>query len=178
LGQYQYFKNMSRKAILLTFISAVAVICLAGVLSYLVWANQPQADTEPPVPPLPEGAPTEKPPVPAIPRLSGDVLDDGIVSALDINSIIVHWKQVTDEYNLIDSSSEAVGLISSLDLNQTIKYWQCVEQKGVAVCPYLSSTTGNDTPPVPPTPTASTTVTVTTTSTSNDTPPTPPTPTN
>lgn len=174
---------MSKKAILLTFISAVAVICLAGVLSYLVWANQPQADTEPPVPPLPEGAPTEKPPVPAIPRLSGDVLDDGIVSALDINSIVVHWKQVTDEYNLVDSSSETSGLISSLDLNQTIKYWQCVEQKGVTACPYLSTTTaGDDTPPVPPNPTASTTVSATVTSTSSDTPsefpPTPPNPTN
>ena len=74
---------MSKKAIFLTFLSAVAVVCLAAVLSYLVWANQPQADSNPPMPLIPTGAPTEKPPVPAIPRLAGDILDDGIVDALD-----------------------------------------------------------------------------------------------
>jgi hypothetical protein len=100
-------------------------------------------------------------------------LDDGIVSALDINSIVVHWKQIAIDYNLVDSSDENPGYISGLDLNQTIKYWQCVEQKGITACPYLAA---NDTdgPPTPPNPTAS----ITATSSANDGPPTPPNPNN
>jgi len=176
---------MSKKAIFLTFLSAVAVVCLAAVLSYLVWANQPQADSNPPMPLIPTGAPTEKPPVPAIPRLAGDILDDGIVDALDINSIIVHWKQVAEEYNLTDATGDQSGLISLLDLNQTIKYWKCLEQKGETACPYLSAansgggTGGGDTPPIPPNPGASATVTATITSTTaSDAPPMPGVPTN
>lgn len=179
---------MSKKAILLTFVSAVAVICLAGVLSYLVWTNQPSADSNPPIPPIPGGAPTEKPPVPASPRLAGDVLDDGIVSSLDINSIVVHWKQIAPEYNLVDADSDQAGIISLLDLNQTIKYWKCTEQQGEAACPYLvsiaSGTTTPITPPVPPNPADSTTATTsavasaTSSQTAPLTPPVPPVPTN
>ncbi|MFH1855580.1 MAG: hypothetical protein ABH810_04230 [bacterium] len=137
---------MTKKAILLTFISAIGIVILAGTLSYVVWIGQPSADTLPPTPPDPIGVPTEKPPVPPIPRLSGDILDDGIVSALDINSIIVKWKQVALDYNLVDASSDIAGTISSLDLSQTIKYWKCVEQKGETSCPYLNSSDVQESP--------------------------------
>lgn len=154
---------MSKKAILLTFVSAVAVVCLAGILSYLVWSGQPSADTNPPQPPIPAGAPADRPPVPFVPRLAGDILDDGIVDALDINSIIVHWKTIALAYNLVDTTSEKTGTISSLDLNQTIKYWRCTEGKGEAACPYLAASNGgNDDdnyPPTPNTPTYSITAT-------------------
>ena len=180
---------MTKKAILLTFISALGVVVLAGVLSYVVWTSQPSADSLPPTPPDPSGIPTDKPPVPPIPRLSGDVLDDGIVSALDINSLVVHWKQVADEYNLVDASGEQIGLITSLDLSQTIKYWKCVEQKGTDSCPYLASSNNSDgdgsiVPPTPPVPgssstdTSSTPVASATASASSDMPPAPPGPTN
>ena len=179
---------MTKKAILLTFVSALSIIVLAGILSYVVWTSQPSADSFPPTPPDPAGIPAEKPPVPASPRLSGDILDDGIVSSLDINSIVVHWKQITDEYNLVDTIDESKGLISSLDLSQTIKYWQCVEQKGVQACPYLEAQSGGDgdivTPPIPSTPgpdtsiTPSSSVTATTTTSTIPMPPVPPVPTN
>lgn len=163
---------MTKKAILLTFISAIGIVVLAGVLSYVVWIGQPSADTLPPTPPDPRGVPTEKPPVPAIPRLSGDILDDGIVSALDINSIVVKWKQVALDYNLVDASSDIAGTISSLDLSQTIKYWKCVEQKGEAKCPYLGSSEVGE-PPIPPVPTPTAT-----TSSGPVLPPVPPVPAN
>jgi len=157
---------MSKKTILLTFLSAVAVICLAGVLSYLVWTNQPAADSTPPIPPIPGGAPTDKPFVPVVPRLAGDILDDGIVDSLDINKIVVAWKTVLPAYNLVDASSEKTGIISALDLTQTIKYWKCVEQKGEAKCPYLVSITGGEGTVTPtPTTTAGSSATSTTSST-------------
>lgn len=174
---------MSKKAILLTFVSAVTVICLAGVLSYLVWSSQPSADSNPPIPPVPSGAPTGRPPVPASPRLAGDILDDGIVSSLDINSVVVHWKQVASEYNLVDASSEQAGLISSLDLSQTIKYWKCTEQQGETACPYLATIlSGIDNPPALPSTTSTTTpigsATATSTAISPPLPPVPPAPAN
>jgi len=173
---------MTKKAILLTFISAIGIVVLAGALSYVVWIGQPSADTLPPTPPDPNGAPTEKPPVPPIPRLSGDILDDGIVSALDINSIIAKWKQVALDYNLVDASSDIAGTISSLDLSQTIKYWKCVEQKGEAKCPYLSSSEVQE-PTTSATPTSSSTATTSSSATATSSsgpilPPVPPVPAN
>lgn len=171
---------MTKKAILLTFVSAISVVVLAGVLSYVVWSSQPSADSNPPTPPDPSGIPSEKPFVPNPPRISGDILDDGVVSALDINSIVVHWLKIEPEYNLVDAQSESAGLVSSLDLNQTIKYWRCVEQKGETECPYLGSSnsgTGDiGTPPIPGTPVASSTATAQ--SSSVPLPPVPPVPTN
>lgn len=175
---------MTKKAILLTFISAVSVIALAGVLSYVVWSSQPSADSLPPTPPDPSGIPSEKPFVPPAPRISGDILDDGIVSALDINSIVVHWLKVAPEYNLVDAEAESAGIISALDLNQTIKYWRCVEQKGETECPYLGSSNGGSattspvTPPVPPAPGASSTASAASTTSQIPMPPVPQAPVN
>jgi len=157
---------MSKKAILVTFVSTLVVVVGVGLLSYFMFSNQPTADVVPPVPPTPpSNAPVAKPPVPPVPRLKGDILDDGIVNALDINSVIVHWKQIAKEYNLVDDSSEKVGLISSLDLGMTIKYWGCSEAKGEKDCPYLTSA---DAVVGSPTPTPTTSVTATSTSTSTE----------
>lgn len=146
---------MSKKAILVTFVSTMVVVVGVGLLSYFMFTNQPSADIVPPTPPTPpSNAPAAKPPVPPIPRLKGDILDDGIVNALDINSVIVHWKQIAQEYNLVDDASEKVGTISALDLGMTIKYWGCSEAKGEKDCPYLSAA---DT--ASPTPTATATST-------------------
>ncbi len=177
---------MTKKAILLTFVSALSVIVLAGVLSYVVWSSQPSADSNPPTPPDPIGIPSGKPFVPDVPRLSGDILDDGIVSALDINSIVVHWLKVEPEYSLVDAQDENVGLVSSLDLNQTIKYWNCIEQKGTAECPYLNNSTNGEiiVPPPLPSPSYSSTTTpvaspvASTTTSTIPMPPVPPQPTN
>jgi hypothetical protein len=146
---------MSKKAILVTFVSTMVVVVGVGLLSYFMFTNQPSADIVPPTPPTPpSNAPVEKPPVPPVPRLKGDILDDGIVNALDINSVIVHWKQIAKEYNLVDDASEKVGTISALDLGMTIKYWGCSEAKGATDCPYLTATeavTGTPTPTATPT---------------------------
>lgn len=141
---------MSKKSILVTFVSTIVVVVGVGLLSYFMFTNQPSADIVPPTPPTPpSNAPAVKPPVPPVPRLKGDILDDGIVNALDINSVIVHWKQIAKEYNLVDDTSEKVGTISALDLGMTIKYWGCSEAKGVKDCPYLTAAeavTGTPTP--------------------------------
>lgn len=146
---------MSKKAILVTFVSTMVVVVGVGLLSYFMFTNQPSADIVPPTPPTPpSNAPAVKPPVPPVPKLKGDILDDGIVNALDINSVIVHWKQIAKEYNLVDDASEKVGTISALDLGMTIKYWGCSEAKGEKDCPYLTSADTTS-----PTPTATVTST-------------------
>lgn len=157
---------MSKKAILVTFVSTFVVVVGVGLLSYFMFANQPSADIVPPTPPTPpSNLPAVKPPVPPVPRLKGDILDDGIVNALDINSVIVHWKQIAKEYNLVDDASEKVGTISSLDLGMTIKYWGCSEAKGEKDCPYLTSA---DAIVGTPTPTPTVTTSASTTATSTD----------
>lgn len=136
---------MSKKAILVTFLSTIVLVVGVGMLSYFIWMNQPSADIVPPTPPEPpSNAPATQPPVPPVPRLKGDILDDGIVNALDINSVIVHWKQVAKAYNLVDDSSETTGTISGLDLSMVIKYWKCDESQDRTACPYLSGTADND----------------------------------
>lgn len=133
---------MNKKTILISFAAVLVLILAAGVLSYYMAANQPSADVGyPPVPPVPSNAPIEKPFVPSVPRLSGDVLDDGRVDSLDINSLIVNWKTDKPEYNLVDDPSGQTGILNALDLSQTIKYWKCLENK--TGCPYLTQSVTN-----------------------------------
>jgi hypothetical protein len=149
---------MSKKAILITFVSTIIVVALVGFLSFWMWSNQPSAEViTPPVPPEPSNAPTDRPPVPQSPQLAGDVLDDGIVNGLDINAIATHWKEQNADYNLVDNPDEAKYTINILDLSQTIKYWKCLETRKDKECPYLStgnstSTKSTLTPPVPENP--------------------------
>jgi len=127
---------MNNKIVITTAVAIVAVVAAVGLLSFYVARNQPTADVEvPPTPPLPGGAPEIPPFVPDIPRLSGDVLDDGRVDSLDINVLVLNWKKQNPEYNLLDGSSDTPGILNALDLAQTIKYWKCLE--GKQGCLYL-----------------------------------------
>ncbi len=122
---------MSAKAYLITFVSTALLIGFVGVISFFVWSNQPTADeSSPPVPPAPEIAKGDFPPVPSEPRIKGDVTDDGIVELLDLNGLIARWKQTYADYNLVDESDLSdKNVLNTLDLAQVIKYWQCLELK-------------------------------------------------
>jgi len=139
---------MSKKAIFITFVSAIVVVFLVGILSFWIARNQPSADVAtPPTPPVPADAPKEPvtpldpqgatlyPPVPPAPLLSGDTVDDGIVDVLDINALIVHWGETNVDYNLADETNDK-GVINVLDLGQAIKYWKCFEGREGKDCPY------------------------------------------
>ncbi|MCX6810038.1 MAG: hypothetical protein NTZ65_04855 [Candidatus Berkelbacteria bacterium] len=153
---------MSKKAIFVTFASTILLVLLVGVLSYFVYTNQPSADsTTPPTPakPIrPINAAQVNPPVPVVPRIAGDSIDDGIVDGLDINAEIVHWKEVNADYNLVDETAGTANLLNALDLSQTIKYWKCLETRTDKSCPYLTATLiqndgGITLPPTPENPT-------------------------
>ena len=128
---------MSRKSIFVTFISTAVVVLLVGLLSWWMWVNQPTADIpSPPVPSLPTEAKAGTPPLPAEPRIMGDVIDDGVVDVLDINGVVVQWQQPSSDYNLVDDSSGSNNIIDSLDLVQVFKYWKCQEGRVDKTCPY------------------------------------------
>jgi hypothetical protein len=131
---------MSRKGIIVTFISTAVVIMLVGILSWWMWVNQPTADVAtPPVPAEPSNAPSQKPPVPPEPRIMGDVIDDGIVDALDVNGVITQWQQKNSDYNIVnDQNSDDTNVINSLDMIQVFKYWKCYESRSDKSCPYKS----------------------------------------
>ena len=121
---------MSIKTLLISFFSFAAIIALVFVLSFIIWKNQPSADIQsPPEPPAPEIAKGQEPPVPSTPRLKGDTIDDGLVEILDLNALIVHWKENYPDYDLAQASEEEGGVLNSLDLAQVIKYWKCLENK-------------------------------------------------
>lgn len=121
---------MSIKTILITFVSVVLIIVIVGSISFFMWKNQPSADVaSPPVPPAPEIAQGKEPPVPPTVRLRGDTIDDGWVDILDINALIVHWKEKYPDYDLAQATKEEGGILNTLDLAQVIKYWKCVELK-------------------------------------------------
>ena len=129
---------MSPKAIFVTFSSFVALLVLAGFVSYWMANNQPTADIVPPVPPLPQriSLPTsDKPPVPKEPRFVGDAQDDGIVNGLDISVLISHWQDTNKDYNLVDEADGTQYTLNALDLSNVISHWKCLEQK--EGCPYL-----------------------------------------
>lgn len=138
---------MTKRAVFITFLSAIMLFVVVGVLSFYVAKNQPSADSStPPTPPPPSGAPANPvtpddpeteylyPPVPNAPLLSGDSIDDGIVDVLDINVLLVHWNEVNEDYSLTDEGD--TKLIDTLDLSQAIKYWRCFEGKTSKDCPY------------------------------------------
>jgi len=128
---------MSRKAIFITFLSTTIVVFLIGILSWWMWVNQPTADIpSPPVPSEPERAASAQPPIPDEPRIMGDVIDDGIVDALDVNGAIVQWKEVNSDYNLVDDTQGTENLMDSLDMVQIFKYWKCQEGRTDKSCPY------------------------------------------
>jgi len=128
---------MSRKAIVVTFVSTMLVVFLVGLLSWWMWVNQPTADVPtPPVPAEPQIAAAVKPPVPPEPRVMGDVIDDGIVDALDVNGVITHWKQANADYNLVEDSQNPTIVVDSLDMVQVFKYWKCQETRTDKDCPY------------------------------------------
>lgn len=128
---------MSRKAIFVTFASTAVVVFLIVLLSWWMWVNQPTADIpSPPVPEVPNQATASTPPLPSEPRLMGDIIDDGIVDSLDVNGVVVQWKQTNIDYNLVDDTQGTTNLIDSLDLIQVFKNWQCTEQRADKNCPY------------------------------------------
>lgn len=144
---------MSKKTVFITLVSTIIIVALVGFLSFWMWSNQPSADVvTPPVPPDPSNAPKDRPPVPSSPQLAGDALDDGIVNALDVNAIVVHWKEQNADYNLVDNPNETKYTINALDLSQTIKYWKCLETRTDKDCPYLSTTVSTSSIPTPPVP--------------------------
>ncbi len=129
---------MSRKAILITLISTTCLVFLVGLLSYWMWQNQPTADVlTPPVPAEPTNAASTKPPVPPIPRIAGDAIDDGVVDSLDINGLIIHWQETNQDYNVADSGT-VNGLIDSTDVLKTFSYWKCYEGRQDKNCPYAN----------------------------------------
>lgn len=146
------------KAVTYFIICAVLIVGF-GVLIWL-YLNKPSADIPtPPIPPAPTSTAQLKPPVPKEPRISGDSNDDGLVDALDINALIVFWKRISGDYNLIDSPTDTPYLISALDLNMVITYWKCVEQKGTVKCPYIKTRivdSGDASSTPTPTPTSTT----------------------
>lgn len=139
---------MSKKAIFLTFVSAITVVLVVGVMSFWAARNQPTADVAVPIMPSPPaGAPANPitpneptsyiyPPVPKAPLLAGDSIDDGIVDVLDINVLIAHWNEASGDYNLVDDSNGQQNYIDTLDLAQTIKFWKCYELRTNKDCPY------------------------------------------
>jgi len=139
---------MTKRAILITFISVISLFVVVGALGFYVAKNQPSADIPtPPTPPLPSDAPTTPPtpsdpgttiypPVPDAPLISGDSTDDGIVDVLDINVLLVHWNEENIDYSLVDEAEKMV--IDTLDLSQVIKYWRCLETRTDKNCPYRS----------------------------------------
>jgi len=129
---------MSKKAILITLVSTTCLVFLVGLLSFWMWQNQPTADViTPPVPAEPSGAAPQKPPVPPIPRIAGDAIDDGIVDALDINGLIVHWQEANQDYNVADTQGTSTGIIDSADVMQAFSYWKCFEGRTGKECPYI-----------------------------------------
>jgi len=129
---------MSPKTIIITFASFLAVVILAGFISYWMANNQPTADVTPPVPPAPQRtalATEGKPPVPKEPRFAGDAQDDGYVNGLDISVLITKWREVNKDYNLVDDASGTTYISNALDLSNVISHWRCLEQK--EGCPYL-----------------------------------------
>lgn len=136
---------MSKKAILTTFVIAIAVVAAIGALSFLAAKNRPAADVAaPPVPPAPSGAPSGYPPVPPALRLKGDANNDGIVNVLDLSIIISNWQEIDAVHNLLDDANGQTNLINVLDLSQVITYWGCTEQK--SGCGYYSQTAPTATP--------------------------------
>jgi hypothetical protein len=130
---------MSKKAILITIVSVSVVVFLVGLLSFWMWQNQPMADVAmPPVPTLPTGAPTDKPPVPTEPRLAGDSTDDGYVDVLDVNGLIIHWGETNSDYNLADGQGQAANTIDSYDIAPVFANWHCYEGRADKSCPYKS----------------------------------------
>ena len=148
---------MTKRAIFITFVSAISLVVIVGFLSFYISKNQPTADVATPAtPPPPSGAPTNPavpsvdtgasdpstpstpdylyPPVPKAPLLSGDAIDDGLVDVLDINVLLVHWNEVNEDYSMVDEGSTKI--IDTLDLSQTIKYWRCLETRTDKDCPY------------------------------------------
>jgi len=129
---------MSKKAIFITFTSLVTILIMAGLASYWVSKNQPTADVTPPVPSIPQKialATTDRPPVPAEPRISGDAQDDGTVNGLDISVLVTNWKQAENDYNLVNATGEK-DILNALDISSVISHWRCLEQKDS--CPYIS----------------------------------------
>lgn len=137
---------MSKRAVLITFLSVVSLVIVVGALSFYVAKNQPSADTlTPPTPPLPGDAPTTPPtpsdpgdpiypPTPDLPLISGDATDDGIVDVLDVNVLLIHWNEENLDYSLVDEGETMI--IDTLDLSQVIKYWRCLETRTDKNCPY------------------------------------------
>lgn len=147
---------MTKRAVLITFLSAIVLVTVIGALSFYVYKNQPSADVDSPaMPPMPSVAPTSPvtpslggvadpvtpadpdyiyPPLPDAPLISGDATDDGIVDVLDINVLLIHWKETNADYSMVDESDTQI--IDSLDLSQTIKYWRCLETRTDKSCPY------------------------------------------
>lgn len=140
---------MNKKTFIVSFVAVLVLVAAVGFLSFYAATNQPSADVEsPPIPPLPSNAPSEKPFVPSVPRLSGDVLDDGRVDSLDINALVVNWKTSKPEYNLVNDPTGQTGILNALDLAQTVKYWKCLE--GKSGCPYLATISSSIVnPPMP-----------------------------
>lgn len=150
---------MTKRTVFITFLSAITLVVVVGLLSFYVSKNQPTADVAtPPTPPPPSTAPKNPPtpslradlktqnpptpghpdylypPVPKAPLISGDATDDGIVDVLDINVLLVHWNEVNEDYSMVDEGSTKV--IDTLDLSQAIKYWRCLETRTGKDCPY------------------------------------------
>ncbi|MDH4358407.1 MAG: hypothetical protein OEV37_00450 [Candidatus Berkelbacteria bacterium] len=121
---------MNIKTFFITLASTFVVVALIAILSFLVWSNQPTADvSSPPVPPAPETASADFPPVPAEPRIKGDTTDDGIVNVLDINGLIAHWRENNKDYDLVSEAGTDTSILNALDLAQVIKFWRCLETK-------------------------------------------------
>lgn len=128
---------MTKKAILITFITSTVIVVVALFLGYFLITNQPSADTfYANVPAKPSWAPKEVPATPNAPRLAGDISDDGIINAMDINAAIIHWQEKNIDYNLVDIDDS--GKIDRADIAQAIKYFWCYELRSDKDCPYLS----------------------------------------
>jgi hypothetical protein len=128
---------MTKKGILITFVTTTIIIGALIALGYAMIVNQPSADTfYATIPGKPSWAPSATPSTPVEPRLAGDVSDDGIINALDINAIIIHWREKNLDYNLADSGD--AGVIDRADIAQVFSYFGCYELKTNKNCPYLS----------------------------------------
>ena len=126
---------MSKRAVFVTFVVSMVLVGAVGLLSWWMASSQPSADTAfPPIPPVPETAPIERPYVPPRPMVCGDSNRDGIVNALDINVIIGNWKQLTPRFNLVDSTKDQKGMLNALDLSSVISHWRCLEGKAGCDC--------------------------------------------
>lgn len=148
---------MTKRAVFITFLSAITLVVVVGVLSFYVSKKSadyrycfapystatlnrsknpptPSLEAEPETPPTPGHPDYLYPPVPKAPLISGDAIDDGIVDVLDINVLLVHWNETNENYSMVDEGSTRV--IDTLDLSQTIKYWRCLETRTDKDCPY------------------------------------------